>query len=432
MTTEIDMNASTSTSPPCSSFNIEDMRPRGLVSTIIKWLLDEPQCQWWMGLLRRFCPIFRVPFKRWAIVTRFEHVQEVLDQEQVFQVPFDLRMRELMPGPLFVLAMQDGLEYRRQRQQIMQAFRLEDVAATIAPRSAELAEQILAGCSGRIDAIEDLLTRVPTLLCRDYYGVDVRDPKLFAQWLIAISAYLFGRPSDKRPKNADTALAAANCVGPLIDQSIRSAKHAQGPSISIVARLVEMQKRGAGDPSDALIRAELFGMLTGFVPTNMLASGNVLEMLLRRPDFMESAQAAARADDDELLRRCLFEIMRFRPINPGPFRKCVKDYTIADGSFRAKRIPADTKLLVSTQSAMFDERSVVEPKKFLPNRPGYEYMLFGYGLHWCIGAYIAGAQITQTFKPLLKKRGLRRAPGRDGQMQTVGPMPGHLSVEFDP
>ena len=39
-----------------------------------------------------------------------------------------------------------------------------------------------------------------------------------------------------------------------------------------------MQER-AGDPSDVMIRAELSGMLTGFVPTNALASGHVLEML---------------------------------------------------------------------------------------------------------------------------------------------------------
>ena len=57
---------------------------------------------------------------------------------------------------------------------------------------------------------------------------------------------------------------------------------------------------------------------------------------------------------------------------------------------------------------MFDERGVVEPKKFDPDRRSHESMVFGYGLHWCIGAFLARAQITQTFKPLLK-RGIRRA-----------------------
>lgn len=423
------MNISTSASPPCDSFNIEDMQSRGLAFAIVKRLVDEPQ--WWMGLLRRFWPIARVPFTRWAMMTRFEHVQEVLAQEQVFQVPFAPRMMELMPGPKFVLAMQDGPEYRRQRLQLMQAFKLEDVAATIAPRSAELAGQILGECGGRIDAIEGLLTRVPTLLCREYYGIDFPDAKLFAQWLVAISAYLFGPPSDKPGSNAAIARAATNCLRPLIDQSIHDAKQAADRSTTIVARLVRMQEEGAGDPSDEMIRAELFGMLAGFVPTNTIASGNVLEMLLRRPDFKARAEAAALADDDELLWRCLFETMRFKPINVGPFRECVKDYTIADGSSKAKRIPAGTWVLASTQSAMFDERGVVDPKKFDPDRRNHESMVFGYGLHWCIGAFLAAGQITQTVKPLLKRPGLRRAPGRDGQMQMIGLMPAHLTVEFD-
>src|SRR5436853_4897727 len=151
----------------------------GPFGAFAKRLIDRPQ--WWMGLLRRYWPIARIPFIRWAMVTRFEHVQEVLAKEQVFRVPFGPRMMELLPGPKFVLAMDDSPEYRNQRRQIMQTFRLEDIAETVAPRAAALAEEIVAGCGGRIDAVEGLLTRVPTLLCREYYGVDFPAAQLFAQ-----------------------------------------------------------------------------------------------------------------------------------------------------------------------------------------------------------------------------------------------------------
>jgi cytochrome P450 len=78
---------------------------------------------------------------------------------------------------------------------------------------------------------------------------------------------------------------------------------------------------------------------------------------------------------------------------------------------------------------MFDERAVVEPKKFNPDRPAHESMVFGYGLHWCIGVFLARAQITQTFKALLK-RDIQRAHGPEGQLRTIGLMPAHLTVEF--
>jgi cytochrome P450 len=421
------MNASTSAPPPRHRFNIEDMEPRGPFWPILKRLLEQPQ--WWMGLARRFWPIPHFPWLRFAMVTRFEHVREVLDKNQVFQVPFGPRMMELMPGPLFVLAMQDGDDYRDQRRQIMETFRLEDIPRTIVPRAAALAEQIVAGCGGRIDAIEGLLTRVPTLLCREYYGVDFPDAKLFAEWLTAISSYMFAPPSDKASPLLAMAREAADNVRGVMDQAIRDAKKAPAGSATIVARLVQMQRERGGAPSDELIRAELLGMLAGFVPTNTIASGNILEMLLRREDFKTCAEKAARDDDDGRLWRCLYEALRFKPINLGPFRTCVADYTIGEGASGEKRIPAGTRLLVSTQSAMFDERGVVEPKKFDPNRPSHDSMVFGYGLHWCIGAFLARAQITQTFKPLLK-RGIRRAHGPEGRLRTIGLMPAHLTVEF--
>jgi cytochrome P450 len=421
------MNAPMPAPPPRRRFNIEDMQPRVPFWAILKWLIEQPQ--WWMGLLRRFWPIPYFPCFRWAMVTRFEHVREVLAKDHVFQVPFASRMMELMPGPLFVLAMQDGDDYQLQRRQLMETFRLEDIPQTIVPRSAALAEQILTECAGRIDAIEGLLTRVPTLLCREYYGVDFTDAKLFADWLTAISSYLFAPPSDKPDPHADMAHEAADGVRTVIDQAIRDAKKAPAGGATIVARLVQMQRQGDGAPSDEMIRAELLGMLAGFVPTNTIASGNMLEMLLRREDFKRHAEEAARADDDGRLWRCLYETLRFRPINLGPFRQCAEDYTIAEGSSAAKRIRAGTRLLVSTQSAMFDERGVVEPKKFDPNRRSHESMVFGYGLHWCIGAFLASAQITQTFKPLLK-RGIRRAQGPEGRLRTIGLMPAHLTVEF--
>lgn len=408
-------------------FNFAAMDPGGPKSKIAAWLFDDPQ--WWMGLLRTFWPVARFP-GGWAVVTRFEHVQEVLAKESVFQVPFGERMMEMTSGPNFVLGMQDGPEYQRQHAQILQAFRRDDVATSVTPLSARFANDIVAACGGRIDAIEDLITRVPTLLCESYYGVPIADKRVFAQWTIAMSGYMFGPPG-KRPENAGTAVAAANCIRPVIENAIRDAKVAASRPDTILARFVAMQAQGAEGLTDDVIRGHLFGMITGFVPTNTIAAGNVLEMLLRRPDFMARARAAALADDDDLLRRCLFEAMRFKPINPGPFRVCREDYTIGKGTAGATTIRAGTRMVVSTQSAMFDERKVQKPSEFNPDRTPADYMLFGHGLHWCIGAYIAGAQITQTFKPLLKRSGLRRSAADAGRMHRLSVFPVHLSVEFD-
>jgi len=415
-------------SPASSSFDLNGMRSRPLGRAFVRLFVDSPQ--WWMRWLRKEWPIFRVPGLGLTVVTRFEHVQEVLARDQVFQTPFAHRMMELITGPTFVLALQDGDDYRRQRGQLMHAFKLEDVAPRISDWSGDVAEAIVERSGGRLDAVEDLLTFVPTLLCRDYYGLDIRNPTLFAQWTLAVSAYVFGWPWGQRDRHTDTAKAAASGMREVIDESIRQAHRAPDPR-TIVGRLVALQGQPGG-PSDDLIRAELFGMVTGFVPTNTIASAHMLEMLLRRRDMLELAQAAAAKDDDERLWRCLFEALRFKPINPGPYRVCARDYTIAEGGPDAKPIRAGSRLLVSTQSAMFDEQSVVEPERFDPDRPRQDSMVFGYGLHWCIGAFLAAAQITRTLKPLLKTRRLRRGDYGAARLERIGFMPVHLRVEFDP
>jgi cytochrome P450 len=146
---------------------------------------------------------------------------------------------------------------------------------------------------------------------------------------------------------------------------------------------------------------------------------------------MERTRAAARAGDDRLLWRCLREALRFRFFNPGPFRVCARDYALAAGTARETRITKGDKLVVMTPSAMFDPSRVAHPHDFNPDRPADDYLIFGYGQHWCLGAHIAIAQLTQTFKVLLGKPGLQRARGDEGKLKYITMYPSSLWVEFD-
>jgi cytochrome P450 len=414
-----------------SSFDVNDLRAKGFTAKLVGRVIDNPQ--WLLALLRTCWPIPKLG--NWAAVTRFEDVQEVLGLDDVFPVPFGDKVK-LLNGPPnflnFLLGMKGDEEYWAIQREVMEAFRLADISSIVAPQAARLTEEILAASAGRIDAIQDLITLVPTRLCRTYYGVPVRveEETQFGQWTIAMSTFMFGDPTDN-PAYRRCAVAAGKQMRALIDQAIRTAKASPSGSDTVLARLLAMQQRNP-QLTDERIRSYLIGMITGFVPTNTMAAGHMLDMLFRRPDFMAAARSAAIAGDDERSRRCLFETMRFKPLNLGPFRNCAQDYTIAAGTPRAKTIPAGTKLLASTQSAMFDPRRVDNPRKFDPDRPAFHSMLFGSGLHWCTGAFIAATQITQTFKALLVKRNLKRASGRAGRLQLLGPFPQHLMVEFDP
>jgi cytochrome P450 len=363
------------------------------------------------------------------MVMRYDDVKEVLQAHQAFAVPFGRKVEALNDGPNFLLGMADGPDYRALRALVAELFPQAENETVVARISADVAEQVVAAGGGGLDAVQALITHVPIKVCERYYGVEAPDEVAFGQWTIAMSTYMFGDPTDDKTLER-AALAAGVELRKVVDAAMDRARAGHAPPQTIAARLAAAQ---ANDPTlaDETARAILIGMITGFVPTNTMAAGHMLEMLMRRPDFLAAAQAAA-AESDEALTRCLFEAFRFKPLNPGPFRVCVEDYTVAAGTPRATRLKKGVKLLASTQSAMLDPRRVVRPTAFDPARPPSDYMLFGVGLHWCIGARLAEAQITQTLKPLLMRRGLRRAPGAAGRLQRLGPFPAHLHVRYDP
>jgi cytochrome P450 len=421
----------------CAGFDISAMHTWRAFYCVFNWLCNYPQREIWMGFFRRFCPILRVPF-RGVVVFRDEDVREVLAHDHEFPVPWGGRMVEVTGDQNFVLGMKDGPQYRRNYEQLAKAFKREDVAKYVVPKAAERSSEYLNGkpsIDGKtsIDAVRDLIWRVPAKLCDDYYGIEIpkNEELRLAEWTVAMSSYLFGTPTGNISTSGwDLALSAADCFRTLIRSAIQKTKDGVRRGI-VLPRLIEMQQ---SDPhlTDEVLEAHLFGMVTGFIPTDLLAGGNILNTLLTRKDFMAKARAAALDDDDELLWRCLQEALRFRHFNLGPYRICGPDgYTLAAGTGRAKYLPPGSPVLASTQSAMFDPRQVERPRWFDPDRAPEDYMVFGYGQHWCLGEYIAIAQITQTFKALLRKPGLRRAHGKLGKLETITVYPAHLWVEFD-
>jgi cytochrome P450 len=444
----------------CPGFDPAKLEKTGLLAAAIAWLAGYPVHRYLLGVLRWFTPVFRVPFADLWIVLRYDAVREVLSRDADFPVPWDRKMESVTAaaqggGRNFVLGMARDDKYRLSYAQLAKAFPLEDVGKHVAPLSKTAAEGIIDGL-GRdpeFDAIEELITRVPTQLCQDYYGIKIDDMAAFAKWTLAISSYLFGPPFDKpkplRSKNeppldvssedAQFAHAAAACLSRTIYRAIAAekARRQAGEEKFGVALPNLLDLQAATLPpdkpiSDEDIHVQLFGMVMGFIPTNVLAGGNMLDTLLNRPEFLKRARDAALADDDELLWRCLRETLRFRNINLGPFRVSAREYVVERGGYDEARIPAGAAVLASTQAAMFDARRVKHPQVFDPGRPDEDYMMFSVGQHWCLGAYIAIAQLTQTFKPLLRREGLARVDDKRGRMQRFNVFPLHMFVRYRP
>jgi cytochrome P450 len=286
------------------------------------------------AFFRTFWPIPK--FGRLVIITRDADVRDVLSKPGVFGVPYGPEMKELGGGEAtFVLGL-EGVEQQRQHDLIRGLIRDED-AKWLITRSREIADTLIDASQGRIDVMKDLITRVASETCAEFFGLSVDDPDAFAEWAMSISALLFADPFGN-PATRKLGLAGAARVRSVIDAalvrlSVTRPKPREGLGKAILERLVDT------GTSPGEIRAVMVGMITGFIPTTTLAAGNIVEQLLGTRGGLNGAAEAAREarNGDESarnrLQQLLFEAARLNPaLNPGQWRYALQDGTVTTSS----------------------------------------------------------------------------------------------------
>jgi cytochrome P450 len=375
------------------------------------------------AILRRIKPILLI--KNYALVTRFEDVQEVLARDEVFLVTYGEKMRVVTGGEDFFLGMQNSPQYARDVSHMRSVVRREDIPGRITPFVQKTASDLVATAGKQLDVVP-LSKAVPARWIADYFGCPLLSEQQVEAWGSVLFQYLFADLNND-PNVAAAATIAAAEVRNWLDETIAARKASAVVKDDVLGRCLLLQKAGLPAMDDVSIRNDLLGLLVGAIPTTSKCCAQALDQLLQRPEQLRGAQAAALADDDALLGKYVFEALRFNPNNPVLFRVAAEDYPLAKASMHGTTLPKGTSVIAATQSAMFDERFVDDPNQFRIDRPEYLSMHFGYGLHTCFGQYVNRVQIPGILKPLLKHSGLRRA----GELQYQGPFPSSLLVRLD-
>lgn len=403
-------------------FDLGRLRNNGIASRIAHFFLDDPR--WLLALLRRFWPNLAVG--NFLLVTRSADVRDILERGDEFETPYGPEMAELARGSNFILGMQDGADYRRMKSSVLSAFPPAEVEAVVRPIAARHSQEIMTRARPGFDAIAGLMKIVPVRICRDYFGLEIDDESEFADWSVALSALFFSDPTASATTR-ELAVVAGDRLIKVIDRSIDAIKDKGGNSEQPLPRLVALMEQGRLSKPD--LHSIMLGMIAGFVPTNLLAGGNCLDVILSRPDARQAVEAALA--DTERLDKAILEAMRFKPIWVGPWRYTARDATIARGTRRERLVKAGTVVMPATLSAMFDPEAVQNPNTFDTSRPYRDYMVFGHGIHQCIGAEIARIQIGESVRALFQKQDLSRARGKAGRMTYIGAYPESLKVDFE-
>ena len=367
-----------------------------------------------------------------VFVTRFDDVKDVLSRDGEFEVVYGPRMEKITAGANFFLGMQDTPTYTRDTSNMRLTMRREDVATIVTPYANARSIELVKAKTSTIDVPQELTLRVPSGIVANYFGVPGPSENELIDWTTLMFWYLFIDLNADPALDAKTMDAAAKCRA-YLDGAIAARKANPSSADDVLSRCLNLQHANEPGMDDLGIRNNLIGLMIGCVPTLSKAAVQALDQLLDRPDALAGAQAAARAGNDALVAQYCFEALRFNPVNPLIYRRAAVDTQVAAHRFRRVAVKKGRMVMAVNLSAMFDPLKVDSPESFRIDRPWDNYMLWGDGLHICFGAHINRVVIPAMLKPLLAKRGLRRAAGAAGQIDFGGtPFPVHLHVEFDP
>ena len=331
----------------------------------------------------------------------------VLDREAV---EFFLRSKKLVfpgmkvaeifgvtDGPLFeeirrnILTI-DGEDHRRLRNLVNPA---------LTPRAVERYRPAMRGFleelvgrfadSGRCELIADLCKPYPALTIATVMGAPLDDAERLYDWSNWIQKQFATDVLEQREQIEQAVLEFYDYANALLEARRES------PREDLISAL--LSARYEGDRlSDVELVNLVLNVLVGGVDTTQSQLAHAVRLLAEHPDQWELL-----AERPELAPQAVDEVLRYEPIVPFTARIVVEELEYGGVTF-----PADTVVMVSAWNA--NHQGVDESFDITAERAGRS-LTFGGGIHYCLGANVAKAEMHEALAYL---------PGRLGAIELDG------------
>jgi cytochrome P450 len=262
------------------------------------------------------------------------------------------------------------------------------------------AEEILrpAIARGELDAQGDLGHRLPLMVVSDLLGVPDGDREVFGDWTKTLGlAFLSISDVEVRVRVTEALASLDAYVAALI------AERRGRPGDDMLSRLIEAEEEG-----DRLSAEELVALVENLLfaghDTTRGALAAMVVLFATHPD-----QYRRVVEDPSLVPRAVEEVIRYEAVTFGTARLAGEDCEIAGVA-----VPAGTPVSLCLTSACRDPRRYPDPDRFDVGREDARSPAFGAGIHYCLGAALAKAELEEALSvlvdqvPVLELRGEAR------------------------
>jgi cytochrome P450 len=261
------------------------------------------------------------------------------------------------------------------------------------PAMRRFLEQLLPS-DGRVEFIADFAKPYPSMVIAEVMGASLEDAPRLHHWSNWIQ-----RQFDATSLMTERALIEQAVAEFYAYEDELIADRRARPAADLITDLIQAEE--AGDRlSDDELRNLVLNILVGGVDTSQSQLAHAVRLLADHPDQWEVLRSNPRA----LALQAVEETLRYEPITPLTAR-----IMVADVEHRGVRFAAGTIVLVSAWHA---NRQGIEDDSFdiAADRPRSRVLTFGAGIHYCVGANLARAEMQEALAFLAERvRALRLA-----------------------
>jgi cytochrome P450 len=288
----------------------------------------------------------------------------------------------------------NGADHARLRQ-LVNPFFTPRAAERHRPAMREFLERLWADVrgAGRCDAVDALAKPYPALTIARVLGAPEADAPRLHHWSNWVQRQFDA--GSLMTERAEIEQAVVEVYAYL--EELLAARRAD-PADDLTSMLLAAEAEG-----DRLTDVECLNLvldvLLGGVDTTQAQLAHGLRLFCEHPD-----QWALLGERPELVPQAVEEVLRFAPITPFTARITLEDVEFRDVSF-----PAGTILMVAAVTGNREPGVIAEPERFdiTADRGRAKPLTFGAGIHFCLGANLARAELQEAFAFLAPRmRGL--------------------------